>query len=406
MKLLKIGSINKKLALLIMLAVLPALAILFCSGIEQRRESIERAKRDVLLLTHAMSEAQKEVTLSTKQILSTLSLLPAIQTMDLQAASEIFKAVLAQNPNYNNIVLIDLNGEVAAAGRTFSGTNLADRKHVREALARRDFAVGEYIVSRVGTEVPAFPFAYPVLDKMGNPKAVLATVIKLTAFSRFHDPSTLPDKSFVAVTDHRGIRLFYYPAQEKTNPIGKQIKADVWEIAGKAQEPGILISAGSDGLRRILAFEQVRLTPEGAPYLHVWAGIPEAHILAPANAALTRNLLLMLLAAGISLFSSWILGKKTLISPIQSLLALTQKFAQGDLDARSELAAKTDEFETLTTAFHDMAYTLKMGQKTLRENEARFRLLMDSMNALVYVSDMDTYEILFINEYAKKNLAT
>ncbi len=362
MKFLSLNSINKKLILLVMFAILPALIILLYSGIEQRRQSIENAKQDVFLLTRTMAEVQFDITNSTRQILSTLSLLPSIQTMDIQASSEIFKAVLEQNPTYNNITLIDLKGKVLASGKAFTGTNLADRKHVREALERKNFAVGEYIISRVGSPDPAIPFAYPILDKKGNPKAILATTIKLTSFSRFHDFSTLPEKSFVAITDHKGIRLFYYPGQEQTNPVGSPIKAKSWEIASQAQEPGIFTSTGSDGMRRIFAFEQVRLTPAGGPYLYVWAGIPEAHILAPANAALTRNLLFMFLAFGMALFLSWVIGKNTLLSPIQSLLDLTRKFAEGNLEARSESIVKSDEFGTLTNAFHDMAETLSRDQ--------------------------------------------
>ncbi|MBU0961852.1 MAG: PAS domain S-box protein, partial [Proteobacteria bacterium] len=349
-----------------------------------------------------MREAQKDITRASRQILSTLSLLPAIQAKDIQASSEIFRAVLKKNPEYNNITLTDLNGDVLASGREFSETNLSDRKHFREALERKDFAVGEYILSRTGTPVSAFAFAYPILDKNDRPKAMLTMSVKQEHFSRFYDISTLPDKSFVAVTDHQGIRLFYYPAKDTTNPIGKPIKAKPWEIAQKAKKQGIFIGKGSDGVRIIVAFEQVRLTPEDTPYSYVWAGIPEEYILGPANAALARNLLIMFLATTTSLFLAWLLGRKTLISPIKTLVNMTQEFARGNLDIRSEQAGRTDEFGALTKAFHNMATALTIGQKTLQENEARFRLLLNSLDALVYVADMDTYEVLFVNEYGKK----
>lgn len=402
MKSINLGSISKNLTVLVILAVLPALVILVYTGMEQRRHSIENAKQDVLLLTQTMAETQKNITRSSRQILSTLSLLPAIQVIDIQASSEIFRDVLEKNPAYRNITMTDINGEVLASGRAFAATNLADRKHVREALERKDFAVGEYLVTRAGTAEPAFAYAYPVLDQNDRPTAVLTMTIKQSRFSRFHDISTLPDKSFVAVTDHRGIRLFYYPPNEKSNPIGKLIKANVWARASKAQEPGIFIGEGSDGMRRIVAFWQVRLAPEETPYIYVWAGIPESYILGPANAALTRNLLLMFLATMMSLFISWLIGKHTLISPITNLVTMTRKFAQGNLELRRELAGMPDEFGTLTKAFHDMVDALTMSKRTLQENEARFRLLLNSLDALVYVADMDTYEVLFINEYGKE----
>lgn len=77
----------------------------------------------------------------------------------------------------------------------------------------------------------SFAFAYPVLDKEGRPKAVLTAAMKLDIFSGFYDVSTLPEKVFVAVTDYKGTRLFYYPAQDNTNPIGKPIEAKAWNAA-------------------------------------------------------------------------------------------------------------------------------------------------------------------------------
>lgn len=403
MKFLNFNSISSKLTMLVIFSVLPGLAILFYSGLEQRRQSIDHAKRDVLLLTHTMAEAQQEITNSTRQLLATLSLLPAIQALDPRVSHQILQAVLKQNPAYSNIVLTDLNGTVLTAGKTFAGTNLADRKHIREALDRKEFAVGEFIISRDGQKQPIFPFAYPVLDQEGNPKGVLTTAVKLTNLDRFHDFSQLPEQSFVAVTDHHGLRLLYYPARE-TNPIGTPIRAASWEIASKTPNPGMFIGTGSDGRRRIFAFEQVRLKEQDPPYLYVWAGVPEAHILAAPNAALARNLLLMLLAAGLSLLLAWLIGKKTLIIPVQNLVDLTRKFAGGELMARPAPPAPANhgELGVLTKAFHDMAETLTVSQQTLRENEARFRLLLDSLEALVYVTDMDTYEVLFVNQSAKK----
>ena len=94
MTLLNLGSISRKLALLVIFAVLPALVILLYTGMEQRRQSIEIAKHEILLLTHTMAEIQNDIAKTVKQILSTLSLLPKVRELDLQACSEIFGVVL------------------------------------------------------------------------------------------------------------------------------------------------------------------------------------------------------------------------------------------------------------------------------------------------------------------------
>lgn len=389
MKFFNLNSISNKLALLIMFAVMPCLAILLYSGMEERQHFIETAKSNVLLMTHSMAQAQKGFTQSTKQILSTLSQLPAMQALDTNETNNILRAMLEHNPFFNNIALVDLNGEVLASGKPFIGTNLADRKHVKAALENNDFAVGEYIVTRVGTTNPSFAFAYPVQDKDGRPKAVLTAAIQLNVYSHFYDVPTLPEKSFVAVTDYTGVRIFYYPAQN-TNPIGKPIQSAAWEFASEGQEEhGLYFGTGADGLRRIYAYEKVRLNDAESPYLYLWAGIPEDDILQPANAALTRNLLLMLFVTVLSLYIAWIFGKNTLISPIQNLVALTRKFAKGDLNARIVLKTKTNEVWILTNAFHDMAEALTKSKRTLQESERRFRTVAEFAYDWEYWIDPD-----------------
>ncbi|MBU1565729.1 MAG: response regulator [Proteobacteria bacterium] len=386
---MNVHSIRNKLALLILLTVAPCLAILVYTGIEQRRHLIGMARSDVLLLTRSIAEAQKAITRSTQQILSTLSQTPTMQVMEPNACSAVLGEVLEKNPDYSNLVLVDLKGDVIASGKPFVATNLADRKHIKEALEKNDFAAGEYIVTRVGTANPAFAFAYPVSDKEGMPKAVLATTIKLDVFSNFYDDSQLPERSFVAITDSKGVRLFYYPAQEKTNPLGKPIQETTWNIASKGGEEGLFFSTGSDGLRRVLAYVKIHLPHEDSPYLYVWAGVPESHVLAPANTAMIRNVLLLFLVSVISLFISWVIGRKTLIRPIQQLVVLAQKFGKGEFEARSEQPAHAGELGMLTTAFHDMAASLALSRKELEESDQRFKTVADFAHDWEYWVDQD-----------------
>ena len=383
----RLHSIRSNLVVIVVLAVMPALAIILYSGLEERQRSIEEARQDILLLTHAMVESQQDFTRSVRQVLSTLSFLPQVQRLNPEQCGEIFRTLLEQHPGYLNIALTNPAGQVLASGRPMRTLNLADRKHVREAIARKTFAIGEFIVSRTGSGTPAFAFAYPVLNPNKSLKGVLTAAIRLANFGTFHEISSLPANSFVALTDHQGIRLFYYPPHKDTNPIGESISRSSWEKAHQAGDNGIFVGRGSDGIQRIFAFEPVRFKPDDAPYLYVWAGIPEAYVLAPTNATLKRNLLLLVAAAVLALFISRLIGKKTLISPIESLVDLSRHYAHGNLEARSELANAPEEFLTLTKAFHDMAAALARNQRTLRESEDRFKRLFEYAPEAYYLND-------------------
>ncbi len=399
------GTISRNLAMLVLVALLPAMMILIFTGIEQRNRSIEAAKQEISLLSQAMAELHMKTSRSAKQMLVTLSQIPAVQTLDIDVCTVVFQNVLSLHPDFLNITLTDLNGEVLAASKPIpSGTNLKDRKHVREALEKRAFVTGEFIISKFFPALPAFPFAYPVFDKNNQMKAVLTTALKLGYFSHLHDISKLPQNSFVAATDHKGIRLFYYPQKEKTNPIGKPISSLSWEHTKSGDSSGVFMGQGADGVQRIFAFQQVRFNPDAKPSMYAWAAIPEEAVLAPANAALARNLFLLFLTSVLSLIVAWIIGQRTLLIPIKNLVAITKKFATGTLDLHNKPALRPDELGTLTAAFYEMANIQERNQKKLIENEARFRLLLDGLETLVNVVDMDTHEILFINEYGKKLL--
>jgi HAMP domain-containing protein len=376
-----VRSISRKLDLLVMVAVIPALIILVFSGIEQRRQTIEAAKQDVVLLAHTMAEVQKEITSATKQTLSTLAIMPVIQNLDIPACSALLKKVSEQNPIYIGLTLTDTSGDILATNRPFKRINLANRKHISEALAKKDFAAGEYIVTKIGG-ISSFAFAYPVLDEVGKPKAVLAAVLKLDSFVSLFDVVNQPERSFLGVTDHKGLRLFYYPPKKDTNPVGKPIRAENWEIARKSKVPGTLNLKGSDGKSRVFAFEQIHLHPGDTPYMYVWAGIPESHILKDANILLARNLLIMFLVAGMALAVSRLLGKNSFIAPIKSLVGTTQDFAQGNLGIRSKLATRQDELGRLGMAFNDMAASIDEKDKTLNNKVKELQQALEEIKTL------------------------
>jgi diguanylate cyclase (GGDEF)-like protein len=359
------GSIRKSLAILVVFSLLPAFAILLYSGLEVRQQTIKTATRQVSLTVRGMAEQQREITRSTQQALTILSRLPAIRQLNINDSTRILRDLVAQNPNYNNLALVALDGNVITAATGNTNINLADRKHFKEALSRKEFVVGEFIISRLAASEPVFPSAIPVLDDQGNPVAVLTLVHKLSSFSRYLDTTEVPRGSFVAVTDHKGIRMYYYPANKDTNPVGKPIKGESWEFARNSNGPGRFTSPGSDGKNRIFAFEPVRLKPDEPPYAYVWSGIPEKLVLTPANDALLKSLLLLSLALIIAILVAHLIGNKVIIRPLLNLVHLAGQLSKGNLEARSHTDSMISEFDVLSNEFNQMAESLQQTHEKL-----------------------------------------
>lgn len=391
------ASIRKHLVLIVLMAVLPALAIILYCGLDQRQQAIESAEREITLLARNIGEAQMGQLEAVRQTLATLAQVPAVQNLDPQASSEFFRMVAERMPDLYNISAVHIDGEVFASARPFAGISLADRKHFREALECRDLAAGEYLLTRIGEATPAFPYGYPVLDATGVPRAVLSLTMKLEHLARMYETVPLPEGSFVAITDHRGLRLSYYPVRDDTNPVGRTIAPEAWALAEENPEGGLGKVTGSDGRIRLVAYQAVRLTPGGAPYMYMWAGVPEAQILKGADRILLHNLLLMAGSMLAALAFSWWLGKKTIVEPVRMLVAVSEDFALGDFQARGNLPEVDGELGMLARAFGRMAESLEKSRESLRQSEERYRTLFECNADGLLIADMTTRRFKYVN---------
>jgi len=86
-------------------------------------------------------------------------------------------------------------------------------------------------------------------------------------------------------------------------------------------------------------------------------------------------------------------------NPIMTLARAVARIGKGDLATRVETNA-TGELATLERGVNNMAVALQAVQDAQEERRAILATVLDSLDALVYVADMETYELLFLNKYA------
>jgi PAS domain S-box-containing protein len=94
--------------------------------------------------------------------------------------------------------------------------------------------------------------------------------------------------------------------------------------------------------------------------------------------------------------------------PLVDLSRIARTIAMGDLDypipsdRYDEIGDLGRSFDKMRKSIRDKIENLKEAQVGLVKSNERFRAVMDSVDALVYVSDILTYDILFINEFGRE----
>ena len=91
--------------------------------------------------------------------------------------------------------------------------NVGDGVCFRQALETRDFSAGGYGVGRMVWK-RTLHFAYPVLDKAGNPQGVVFAAVDLAWIEQVLALTRIPNGATVTLVDEQGTILARHPDPE------------------------------------------------------------------------------------------------------------------------------------------------------------------------------------------------
>lgn len=265
------GSIRKKLVVLVLLATMPVFLVLLGTELQNRNNAVAQAKKDTALYLSGFAEIQRRITNSTQTLLRTVASIPDISSLDVEKSRIILTTLLETNPIYTNVILVDLKGSVVAAGKNHDRAiklNFGDRKQFKDAVASKGFASGEFVVGK-SSKKAIFPFGMAVQNKKGELVGAIIIGINLTHYSELFQRGDYPQNTFFGLSDRNGIRLLRHPITEKS-AIGKPIKKKVYQAASTNGSKGSVSAIASDGKKRVIAFEPLRLTEDGAVYMYMF----------------------------------------------------------------------------------------------------------------------------------------
>lgn len=372
---------------------LPAFGIILFTGLDSRKHQIEAAVSSTTILLHSWAAQQEQVAVGTRQMLSTIALLPDVQNLDRDSCNELFRELREKNPSYATIAAVIPGGEVIASSpRVEPGSvNLSDRKHIRDAVRTLDFSAGEDIIGRISNE-PGIAYAYPVLNPDRQIIAILLAGYRLNAYADFVNRANLPKGYVMTVLDHRGARLYRVPQESK--PLGKPVPSDSFGAFSGELDHGIYEKVSEDGVRRMYAFKQLRLRKNEPPYLYLCIGIPKDAIVQKANFEMLKGLAFLGIAAFAAAFLAWLFGNYAFVTPLNRLVEATRRFGGGALGTRTGLPHTSDELGNLAESFDSMASLLetreiarKSAEESLALRESYLTAIIENVPGLVWLKD-------------------
>ncbi|MFZ5950457.1 MAG: ATP-binding protein [Candidatus Rifleibacteriota bacterium] len=395
------GSINRAIALLILLAVLPASLILLNEGLSHRKEAINLAEKELLGLTGQMAHNHRELIKMTKLLFSTLALAEPIRKKDLVQCGEMLKALVEKGSLYQNFTLLDEKGFVLASAKPMAKNYLGDRKNVIESMKNKSFMVGEFVFSRAKDEFPALPFSLPILDNDGQLSGILTGAANLNYFNHLFEMVELPIDSSMCITDHKGIVIYSYPENAQVEKIGKPFNSEMFSIALKFTKPQVITGKGISGETRIFACYPQFEPASTFPVFFIWASVPQQIVIQRANSEMIKNLLFLFITVLSSLLLAWQFGRVTIQKPVARLIDLTGEFAEGRFFAKIEPHECPDELMALTRSFYSMADSLDNIQSALAQETERLSVTLKSIGDGVITTDTQG-RILMMNSAAEE----
>lgn len=376
-------SIRGALSLVGLAAVAPALAIIILSGLEHGSMLEQAVRDDVRRQAETFAQIQNQITTSAEQTLSTIAAVQAFRESNPERQTAVMQRVLEQNPEYVNVSYTDTRGIVQASPQLEIGTNLGDRKHIREVIAGARFAVGEHVVSRFGQE-ESLSFAHAIRDEQGRTLGALGLVYSLRSYAEIFTQLDYPPDSTLSLLDHRGITLFSYPAASgEVGALGAPWATDGLDSpgplsnSGSYQLPaGSTAVEGSDGVRRFYAVRSLYLPQQDTPYLTVLLGVPDERARAPMIATLRRNTLLMAGVIVAALVLAQLFGYLVFGRRLRRLSFAAEQISQGRISTEFDLPSDPSEIGRLGQQMKSMADALEARR---RERDLTEKSLQESI---------------------------
>ncbi len=375
-----------RLLAIVALAVLPALGLILLTGLEQRRDALERGQRDALATARLAAVQGANLFSAAIRLVDLLAVLPVVRSASPEYAETFLKEMLDSDRRFANFGVIGADGMLRASALpppNDAARDLRDRRYFQEALRTGRPALGVYQIGRVH-RLPSINAGAPVRDATGTVTGVVFAAIDLAWLERLPAEAELPRDAVVLALDREGSVLLRHPDR---GFVGRNFRDHplVAEVLRTGEGTGL--QPGLDGRERPWGWVELRHGQEAAG-VYVAVGLTAEDAVARAGAVLTRNLIGLGIAATLAFVVAWIAGDYLVTRRALAVLRVTERIRGGDLAARVGEPYGRGELAGLARSVDAMADALREREEGLRQAQARYRSLVEQTPAVFYESDL------------------
>lgn len=363
------STLRSRLLALVLLASIPAFALIIYNNIEQRRHDVSDAQTEALSVVRQVAHEQMEIIRDTSSFLSVVE--HAIDLDDGQAMSRLFAELMREHGTYSNIGFIGPDGFLISSALPFkSPLYVGDRSYFKEAVEGLKFSVSGYQIGRV-SQTPVITMAHPIIKK-GTFKGALVAALPITEIEKRLSKIPLQRGQTIILADTNGTLLAMHPLEKKW--IAKNLHETEHEsILRQDVDEGFSSHKGHDGRTRVYAFIRHKFSESGRIY--VISGIPADQVYAKADSLLLRNVLTSIGITTLVLLLAWLASEKLVLQSVRELVAVTRELGGGNRKSRARFNSGTFEMDYLSRSVNEMADLLEARAEEAERHLARIASL-------------------------------
>ncbi|EJC83377.1 signal transduction histidine kinase [Rhizobium leguminosarum bv. trifolii WSM2297] len=360
-----------KLVAVAVAALAPVVAILAYNEVALRHQRNEEVRASAAQAARQASSEVERIVEGLHGLLVSVSAMPSVRHLDVNACNEALKSVAESIPNISTIFVVALNGRPVCGSTVFpEGVVFSDRDYFQQILKTKDFTVGTYTQSRL-SDKHVLPLAMPLME--GDVlKAVIVSGIRMDWLqNRITERGVAPGNA-VTIADGKGTIVAHVPLAEQV--VGTMIPEEYQRLI-HAEQPDVVEVTSRDGIAQILGYRPIALP--SSP-LYVSAGFSKSEAFAPINRATLMNTLAIIGGALFSFAAAIFIGNRFILVPIWRIAEVMEKWRSGQTAARTGMRGP-DELEVVGATFDRLLDELDERRRRNEQAEEERTLLVREM---------------------------